>query len=90
MPAICSALDQYATALATQARRLRVLAQSNDALAAHLLCCPEGDDAARLVWQRQYAGLVQENDRAGGAVMASSATAREAWATWEQAFAEGA
>lgn len=90
MPAICSALDRFAAASTGRARRLRMLAEADDALAAHLLRCPEGDDPTRLAWQRQYARLVQESDRAGVALVAASTSAREAWTAWEQAFAEGA
>ena len=86
-----TALARFAAVSQDRARRLRLLAEADDALAAHLLRCPEGDDAAELLaWQRQYAGLVQESDRAGGALVAASTTTREAWATWERAFAEGA
>ena len=89
-PAERTALDRFAAASQDRARRLRLLAEADDALAAHLLRCPGGDDVARLAWQRQYARLVQESDRAGVALVAASTTAREAWVAWEQAFSEGA
>ena len=89
-PAERTALDRFAAVSQDRARRLRLLAEADDALTAHLLRYPEGDAAELLVWQRQYAGLVQESDRAGGALVAASTTTREAWAAWERAFAEGA
>ena len=89
-PAERTALDRFAAASQDRARRLRLLAEADDALAAHLLRCPGGDDVERLAWQRQYARLVQESDRAGVALVAASTTEREAWVAWEQAFSEGA
>ena len=89
-PAERTALAHFAAVSQDRARRLRLLAEADDALAAHLLRCPEDDAAELLAWLRQYAGLVQESDRAGGALVAASTTTREAWAAWERAFAEGA
>lgn len=89
-PAERTALDRFAAASQDRARRLRLLAEADDALAAHLLRCPEGDAAALLAWQRQAFRLVRERESVARLVHAATTTMSEAQDAWDRAFAEGA
>lgn len=89
-PAERIALDRFAAVSTDRARRLRLLAEADDAIAVHLLRCPEGDAAELLAWQRQTYRLVLARHDAEVEANKANRSLTEAGNTWERAFAEGA
>ena len=89
-PAERTALARFAAVSQDRARRLRLLAEADDALAAHLLRCPEGDAAGLPAWLRQTFRLVIARSAAEAKANKAGQHLNEAGAAWELAFAEGA